>query len=122
MGVLLFHPILWFDVGVGLILSFHWERVLEAGEDFLDIPWHGEVDFPSLVVPLNGESAVSLAFPVTGAFEKYFRTVPNKCWAFSSPTYLTPKSLTTREKLIGLPQAWSGFALAVTVLLQVFFE
>ena len=66
-------------MGVGLILSFRWERVLEAGVGFLDVPWHGEVDFPSLVVPLNYESAVSLAFPVAGAFEKYFRTVSNKC-------------------------------------------
>ena len=32
------------------------------GEGFLDIPRHGEVDFPSLLVPLNGESAVSFSF------------------------------------------------------------
>jgi hypothetical protein len=44
------------------------QRVLEAGEGFLDVPWHGEVDFPSLSVSLNGESAVSFAFPVAGAF------------------------------------------------------
>jgi hypothetical protein len=37
---------------------------METGECLAHLPWHQEVDFPSLVVPLNGESAVSFAFPV----------------------------------------------------------
>ena len=100
LRILFRSSILYRRVWVRLILAASC-AVPKDGEGFLDVPWHGEVDFPSLVVPLNYESAVSLAFPVTGAFEKYFRTVPNKCWAFSSPTYLTLKSSATREKLIG---------------------
>ena len=51
-------------MGVGLILPIRQGGVLEAGEGFLDLPRYGEVDFPALVVPLNGESAVLFAFPV----------------------------------------------------------
>jgi hypothetical protein len=55
-------------MGVGLILLLcqggGGGEVVEVGASFLDVPWLGEVDFQSLIVPLNGESAVSFAFPV----------------------------------------------------------
>jgi hypothetical protein len=51
-------------VGIGLVLSLCRGGVLEMGEGFAEVPWHGEVDFLSGVVPFDGESAVSLPFTV----------------------------------------------------------
>ncbi len=60
---------------VGLILLLCRGGVLEAGEGFFDVPRHGEVDFPFLVVPLDGESAVLFAFPVAQAFVIFLHCV-----------------------------------------------
>jgi hypothetical protein len=49
--------------------------VLEAGEGFFDVPRHGKVDFPFLVVPLDGESAVLFTFPVAQAFVIFLHCV-----------------------------------------------
>ncbi len=38
--------------------------VSEADEGFADIPWHGEMNFLSGVVPFDGESTVPLPVPV----------------------------------------------------------
>ena len=59
---------MWFDVEVGLVLSFCRGGVLEAGEGFADVSRHGEVDFLFVVVPFDGKSSVLLPLPVTGAF------------------------------------------------------
>ena len=59
---------MWFDVGVGLVLSFSGGGVLEVGKGFADVSRHGEVHFLSIVVPFDGKSSVSPPLPVTGAF------------------------------------------------------
>ncbi len=56
--------VIWLDVGIWLVLLLCGGGVLEAGEGFVDVPRHGEVDFSSGIVPFDGETAVSLPFPV----------------------------------------------------------
>jgi hypothetical protein len=55
-------------VGIWLVLSFSWGSVLESGEDFVDVVEHQQVDFLSVVVPLDGKVTIFFAVPVAQAF------------------------------------------------------
>ena len=49
---------------MGLVLRFLWLWVVETGECVLNVVGHGDVDFPLLVVPIDGEANVPLSFPL----------------------------------------------------------
>ena len=60
---LLFGPILGGHVRVRLILWCSWFGVVKTGECLGDIIWHGNMYFPPLVIPIDGEADVPFSFP-----------------------------------------------------------
>ena len=43
---------------------FRW-CMLELVEGFIDVPWHGDVYISLVIVPVNGEATVIVAWPVS---------------------------------------------------------
>ena len=52
------------SVRVRRVLPFCWMRVPELGEGLGAIVWHGEVDLPAVVVPVELDADVLFAVPV----------------------------------------------------------
>ena len=50
--------IFWPIPSVRGVLGFGRAGMAEAMEEFVDVPWHGDVDVMFVVVPCEGESAI----------------------------------------------------------------
>ena len=76
-------------------------QMLESVKGCLEIFGHGDVTVACHILPVNGESAEEGTGPVDGYGIQFWRAWMRRS-AFSLPMYLTPKSSTTREKMISL--------------------
>ena len=67
-GVLSCHTVFWVNVRVGLILGCPWAGMFEARQYVFNVPWHGDVYFLFVVIPVYCEPNVLCACPVLGYF------------------------------------------------------
>ena len=91
--------IVWGVPLVGGVLGLDWGEVLELVERFLYISCHGDVQYASLVVPVQCDSTVENPCPILCDFIFSW----SACMRFSeSPFiwYLIPKSFTTMVKVV----------------------
>ena len=62
--ILLQCAIVWWYMLVWLIFWFYWCFVIETLRCCFYVPWHGEVGFLSLVIPIKCESNIYFTFPI----------------------------------------------------------
>ncbi len=74
--------------------------MLEFEESFFNVARHGHVDSARCVIPLEGHAKEAFARPFCGDVIQGFES-GDKVFGVLRPTYLTPKSSTTRQKEIG---------------------
>ena len=94
-------PIRWFCSGVWDVLRAFWHRMLEFVKGYLEIFGHGDVVGAYGIVPVNGESAKEGTGPVDGDGIQFLEGL-DEVVGVSLTIYLTPKSSTTRKKMMGL--------------------
>ena len=75
--------------------------MLELVEGFLGVCAHGDVTSTFVVVPIKGKTRIEGSSPVDGDSIQLLESLDEMVSSFL-PTYLTPKSLTTRKKNISL--------------------
>ncbi len=112
-----------FDVGIQLMLGLCWWHVLESDECLKYIIKHGDMDIFVDVVPVDILSKIACTFPVLGAFVVFFQYAGEVLNLFRANVFDAKVVNAECEGYwakIVLP--WCDGALAITMLIQAFFE